>query len=197
MIKKSVRRVSPLIMALVMTACNSTPSLNVRMDASTILVLSDGTVQSVSVEEFNKNYYSADELGLYVNEIIQSYVSKVGKDVVKKEDLKVEDGTATLVLSYATVEDYSALNNIPTTLKTAVEFRNDESLPNTYYSVENKSETTKESALSNDNYKVLVTTDPGVMIQVEGKIKFYANANLVNKTTVEALEDGVTVVVFE
>lgn len=75
--------------------------------ASTIEFLRNGKVRVTSVEAFDQDYYDAEELEETISEAIAEY-----GDGVSQEYLDVSDGTAKLVLTYDSAEDYVAFNSV-------------------------------------------------------------------------------------
>lgn len=74
--------------------------------ASTIELLKNGKIRVTSVESFGEDYYDAEEL----EETIKDAISEYG-DGVSQEYLEVSDGSAKLVLTYDSAEDYVAFND--------------------------------------------------------------------------------------
>lgn len=84
--------------------------------ASTIEFLENGKIRVTSVESFDQDYYDADEL----EETIRDAVSEYGSGV-EQEYLNVSDGTAKLVLTYDSAEDYVSFNGTDLFIGTVAE----------------------------------------------------------------------------
>lgn len=74
-------------------------------NTNTVYLMEDGKVVSNSVESFDENAYSKDELKSYIKEVVNTYNADQADDV-KQKSLKVKDGKATLVMEYASIEDF-------------------------------------------------------------------------------------------
>lgn len=81
-------------------------------DTSVVYVEKNGTILSLDVEQFDEDYYNAEELTDFVNEEVSAYTQENGNSSVKMEELTVDGGTARLQMKYKTADDYSAFNGI-------------------------------------------------------------------------------------
>lgn len=72
---------------------------------NTVYILENGKVVSNSVEDFDEDVYSKGDLKDYIKEVVNTYNTENG-NTVKQKSLTVKDGVATLVMEYATAEDY-------------------------------------------------------------------------------------------
>lgn len=81
-------------------------------DTSVVYVEKNGTILSLDVEQFDEDYYDAEELTDFVNEEVSAYTQENGNSSVKMEELTVDGGTARLQMKYKTADDYSAFNGI-------------------------------------------------------------------------------------
>lgn len=80
-------------------------------DTNTLYLLEDGRVVSNSVESFDGEAYSEKELKSYIKNVVDTYNAE-NENAVKQKMLKVKDGAATLVMEYATAEDYEEFEGI-------------------------------------------------------------------------------------
>ena len=74
-------------------------------DTNTVYLIEDGKVVSNSVEDFDESVYSKDELKSYIKGLVDTYNAE-HPDAIKQKSLNVKNGTATLVMEYATAEDF-------------------------------------------------------------------------------------------
>lgn len=86
--------------------------VSLESDSSMVYVDSKGKVSALEVEGLDKDYYDAEELETYVNDVVDEYTSEHGKGTVKVEDLTVDGQTAKLRMKYKTTEDYTNFNGI-------------------------------------------------------------------------------------
>lgn len=197
--KKKVRGVLALLcLSTMMVACKSSPSLLTKdVTSSAILLLKDGSVQSAIVEDFDKDYYSKDELKSFISGKISEYNALQEGEVVKLEKLAEDSNVVTAKMSYSSVADYEKFNDVEFEVLSASEARTDKRIPDEVKNVSDGSATAKAEALDNDKYKVLITETTGFDIIVDGKVKYYSNGVLVNDSTVQNGTSGTTIIVYE
>lgn len=90
-------------------------------DSSVVYVDEKGKVISLDVENMEQAYYDETELEAFVNEKINTYTEANGKDTVKLDSLKVEDGIGKLKMEYESAQVYSDFNGIELFSGTVVE----------------------------------------------------------------------------
>ena len=93
-------------------------------EENTISVDKRGRITSTIVEEFDKDFYDADELESEIDEELSEYNKNFAADHVRKETFKVEDGVATLQLVFdgsGCYADYTGLTLFAGTLSEAEE----------------------------------------------------------------------------
>jgi hypothetical protein len=164
---------------------------------NTVLMNDDGTVQAATVEEFNKDYYNLTELNTFITEQINSYNNANGEDSIAINTLEIKEGNAILILDYATIQHYAAFNEVEAYYSTIANVKNgDITLPDVFISASDGSYSSKELALKNDNYQILVINENTDVI-VDGAIKFYSNAVLVNKSKLQTASEGQAYVIFK
>lgn len=73
----------------------------------------DGSIRVTSVESFEEDYYDAAELKSRIREAVAAYNEAGGSNLVRQSDFAVTDGTAKVVLTYASSSDYRSFNNMP------------------------------------------------------------------------------------
>ncbi len=108
-----MKKYSALILVLVMclgmlSGCGKSYST----EESTVFVLKKGKIISTDVERFDTSEYSENDLKEYVEEAVAEYTAEHGKDSVVLKSLTCVDGVATLILEYASAEDYAGFNGI-------------------------------------------------------------------------------------
>ena len=87
-------------------------ALNKQVDTTTIIVDKDGTVVEAIVEDFDKDYYRADELEQMVTEEISAYNTTAGGEKAKLDSLEQEEDSKIIRLNieYASASDYMQMN---------------------------------------------------------------------------------------
>lgn len=104
-----------LSFALAMVLCVGILSgcgTNYNAEESTVYVRKNGKIVSTDVEEFDTSAYDESALKAYIDEAIDSYTSENGSGRVKLQSLKVEDNKATLIIEYASADDYTNFNGV-------------------------------------------------------------------------------------
>ncbi len=77
------------------------------VSTNTIIVDKNGKVTEALVEDFDKDYYSADELEAFVEAEIAEYETSHEAGSVKMSGLSVEEGTARMLMKYSNATAYS------------------------------------------------------------------------------------------
>lgn len=104
-----------LSFALAMVLCIGILSgcgTNYNAEKSTVYVQKNGKIVSTDVEEFDTSVYDESALKSYIDDAIDSYTSENGSGKVKLQSLSVEDNKATLIIEYASADDYTNFNGV-------------------------------------------------------------------------------------
>lgn len=72
-------------------------------DTNTVYLLENGKIVSSSVESFDEEVYSKNDLKSYIKEVVDTYNAENGK-AVKQKSLNIKDGKAVLVMEYANAD---------------------------------------------------------------------------------------------
>ena len=97
---------SVLLCAGLLSGCGT----SLEGEEGVVYVGKKGVIASLDVETLDQSYYDETELKSYVDAEVEDYTAEHGKNAVKVESLKVEDGVAKLKMKYKTLEDYTAFN---------------------------------------------------------------------------------------
>lgn len=186
--KKFGRLLSAVFVLCILTGCGN----SYEADESTVFVLKDGSVVSTDVEDFDETAYDADALKSYIEETIASYNEENGEDCVKQKKLTVEDGKATLILSYASAADYKNFNDIDFYTGTVTDaLAAGYSFDGTFASVADGTPTacSSDEFLGDADYKVVIIRS-NTRVQVKGTIAYVSTENT-------SYEDKNTIVIKE
>lgn len=165
--------------------------------ANTVLVGNDGTVQAAMVETFDKDYYSLSELKDFVSKEIGKYNTQAKEEAIAVKDIQIKDGNAVLILTFTSLEHYKNFNKVDAAFAKVPDAENTGiSLPDTFIRVKDGAEETKENVMSNEKYRVLSIMGD-TQVKVDGKIKYYSNGTLVDKSTIQASSDSSTIIVYK
>lgn len=180
-----------ILSMMLLTACGGA----LTVDNNTVYVQKKGKITGATVENFDKDYYDAEELEAYVNERVASYTSEHGEKSVKVDQFSVEEGVAKLNIKYAGYEDYARFNEVeifsgtvPQAMAAGYDFSG------TFLKAEDgrlSGSADKEEVTADDDYKVVILNEK-VDVKVDGTI-LYASADY----TSLAAKDTVSIVLPE
>lgn len=186
-----------LAVMLIATGCGQQEKLSTDMlKDTTVLVRSDGSMEQYIVENFNKSYYNLNDLKEFAKEKIEEYNDLYKGDPVSLEWVRTEDKKVTMLLSYASVEDFAQFNSQKASFMTVAEARKEGSLPEMLYSSGEDKEISTEEAKPADEWFVFFL-DADSNIQITGEMKYYQNAALLNPVSIQAKEGKMAVVIFK
>lgn len=166
-----------------------------EVKVNTLLINSNGTVQSSLVEEFNKSYYVKSELEDYIRKEIEKYNRRAGTEAVSMHSLEVTDGVASVVFNYADLSHYADFNHVEALLTTVSELS--DILPGTLLSADKNEETDKDTILEKNGKMKAVVVEEELDVIVSGKVKYFSNGALLNKNTVQTPGDGTSIIIFK
>lgn len=163
---------------------------------NTILIKNDGTIQEAVIEDFDKDYYDKEELSEYINKYISKYNEEAGIECVTSSGLMVDKKVASVIFGYNSIKDYKEFNEIEIEQMTAKEALSNSLIPNSFIDINTGDEISKQEALSNDDYNVIVLNQ-NLEVHIQGKIKYYSNAIVLNNSTVQTSEDNIAVIIYK
>jgi hypothetical protein len=166
-----------------LTGCGT----NYATEESTVFVQKDGKVVSTDVENFS-NSYDEEELKNYVETAISEYTAQYGEDTVTLKDVAVADGKATLILEYASTEDYTRFNGIELftgSIAEALAAGYDFDVDFADVTGDTPTACSASDFTGEDGYKVVVIKT-NANVNVSGKICYVSqkNVSLVDKKTI-------------
>lgn len=161
------------IMALVvgLFAGCGTPDVS----TNTIIVDNKGKVTEALVEDFDKDYYSAEELEAFVDEQIAEYETTHEAGSVKMSGLTVEEGTARMIMKYTSATAYADFHQAAFYVGTVVDAQTaGYKFDTTFYAVTDgaaATTATEGTAVAAGEGNVLVIQDY-IDVQVPGTITY-------------------------
>lgn len=183
------------IIGILLIGCSKENSIN--GDINKVHFNNDGTVEAEIVETFDKDYYNISELESFIKDTINEYNGVHGKDSIVMKSLEEKDGKAILALTYKTLDDYNAFSETNVSISTLKNAQNEGiSLPDVYISAKDGAYASTEIVLQNEDYKVIVVNE-GMVVKVDGKIKYFTNGKLINKTSFQANGEEASVIVYK
>lgn len=186
-----------LIPLFLLSGCNRSEELVPDdIKVSTLLMGENGRVQSAIVGDFDKPYYNEEEFKKFVEEEITEYNQNKKKDTVTMTFFAIKDNLAKIILKFSDIENYALFNNASAKCISTEEALKDKHIPKEFICVKTGEKVTKEEALKEKKYKVIMLKEP-LDVRVEGKIKYYANSVLLNDKAVHSAEEDLSVVVIK
>lgn len=167
-----------------------------KVKVNSLLIRKDGSIQSSAIETFQKEYYNKEELQQFIEKKIGYYNAKYGEDSVTLHSLEEKDENAILVLNYKSMEDYERLYGIETKHYTMEEAIAADVIPDTMKIVDKDGQASKQEVEENQNCKVVIVNEELDVI-VNGTILYYDNGAILNKTTMQSIGDGRSVIVYK
>jgi len=162
----------------------------------TILVRSNGTIQSAANEDFEKDYYDEKELKAFMEENVEYYNSTHEKDAVKITKVKVDGNKAKAIFTYKDLETYCELNGMEAHLYTMEEADAAGILPDKLVNASDNSDVEKESVLKHSDLNVFAISAK-MDIMLPNNIMYYVNGAFLSPTKLEASGEGLTVIVYK
>ena len=167
----------------------------------TISVDKKGRVTSTIVEEFDKEFYDAEELEGEIDEELAKYNQNFAADHIRKEAFKVEDGTASLQLvfdEWKYYSDYTGLTLFAGTVSEAEEEGYDLQLYGEYMDADG-SLTDVETVSAGEDVHVLILEE-AVKVQVPGKILAVSpsdNVTVTDSREASVQEAGLSYIIYK
>ena len=165
----------------------------------TISVDKKGRVTSTIVEDFDKEFYDAEELEGEIDEELAKYNQNFAADHIRKEAFKVEDGTASLQLvfdEWKYYSDYTGLTLFAGTVSEAEEEGYD--LSGEYLDADG-SLTDVETVSAGEDVHVLILEE-AVKVQVPGKILAVSpsdNVTVTDSREASVQEAGLSYIIYK
>lgn len=197
--KKQLYFIVVVIMGLCfMTGCKKGTTLKLSdVTESTILLYGNGSIQGASVEAFDESYYDKNELKDFIKSDIETFNSKDGnEDAVKLNSYDVSNETAKVLLTYRDMDVYDAYNSSDIKSLTMDEAMNQGILPDTLTDAASGEKVSKEDVTKHTEY-MIVTVSEVIDVKVEGTVKYYSNAMLLDEQTMQSEADKNAIIVYE
>lgn len=95
--------------ASILTACSGQSAPAFAPTESSLYITSEGKVTSATVETYEADYYSAEELKAYIEEVLADFNGVGGDSTAKSASVKectMADGTAKLLIDFQSADAY-------------------------------------------------------------------------------------------
>lgn len=171
------------------------------VDTNTVFILKDGKIVSTDIEAFDEATYDKDQLGEYVQNIIDTYNSKNGEDMLVQKAYEVEDNKATLVLEYANADVYEDVNGVELFTGTIAEAKEAGYDFNTTFAklVDGKTvEAAVNEFMDGEDYQVVIIKSNTKVVLLSGDVCFVSTQNVAEVGEEYVLiKDGCTLITTE
>ena len=155
------------------------------------------------MEAFEESYYSQADLEGYVQQEVDAYNSQVASDLSEGEEaqpaitvdqVQITDGSARVVLTYDTLEDYRAFNHAQIQTEEAASLLTDGTQTD-FIRVKDGSPVSLSSIEQLEDYRA-VTVDGPITLAVPGKIA-YVSSNITAWDDASATcPEGLSVIIY-
>ena len=177
----------------ILTACGNPMK---KMDKNTVYLKKDSTVESLSIEDFDKPYYKEEELKSFIDEEVKSQQEARGEESVSVSEFKVEDKKVTLDLKYQSVEDYVQFTD--TILETGT--YNEQVFQDsfTFIDADSKEEVVDSIKEDGELQYVKIKDPEEIQVLVDGDVLYYSkNIELVKKNLVKVPAGTESVILYK
>ena len=186
---------------LLLAGCGENPPKNLTTSEKTnmVLVKEDGTVESLTVEDFSKDDYDEDELKQYINDSVSKYNASAGEGAVALTELSVKDGKAKMLLSYQTAKDFSDFNGMTLEVTAAGDAASLSGMPDKLTSIKNGDATAAADAAAGKKTAAVSLGAAGdgeeaYTLIVPGKITYYNGGTITGTFSIAEGDSGCTVI---
>lgn len=192
-------------------------------EASSIYVSEDGNIQSATVEEYEKDYYSQSGLEEFLSEQVAAYnkglgAAELGHNIEGGQKLpaavvscSLEEGKAMVIYEYADsesfldfAEEFHDADNLVSELKTgtAAEARAEGWLADGDFIKPGRGQDTADASDDeigrlSDQQAVLVTTDHPVTLETGGRIRYMTRGVSLQDKNMARIPEGTHVIIFK
>lgn len=201
MSKKTFAIALCVCMLLSGTGCKKVESLQLsNVEEETVMIRSDGTVQSGAYELFEEPYYKEEDLKAFITEEIDQFNEEHGEKSVKLSQLEIgksgKKKIAKAIFTYDDISSYSALNNVDAKCYTMEEAIEAGVLPEILNVAADGSRVLRDEVAAKEDYKVLAIQVKADIILPEA-VKYYVNAMLLSLKTAETTGEELAVIVYK
>lgn len=187
-----------LVTASLLTACGN--PIN-KMKANTVYINKEGKVESLSVEDFDKEYYSEDELKQFIDKEVTAQQKERGEGSISLKDFEVKEKKASLKLLYSNTDDYVAFTD--TTLEqgdyTKSLLDNKKEFMDLKWIEADTKKEVKEFPEEMEGIKYVVIEDPdGIQLLLDGTVMYYSSqVEFIDKNLIQVPANKKSVILYQ
>lgn len=194
------KRMLGVCLALCLLFCNGCSDSNKLalsdLNADTLYLNKDGTMELANVEEFKEDYYSKSELKDFIQDTIDTYMNQENHGTVKMEDFSVKDDVAKVLLSFDSTDTYAAFQGEEFQFIDGADITDSLVLPEQFSSAEDGSKIDKAKVLAQKGLKYIIVNS-ALDIHLDGIVKYYSDAMITGDNVVQTTGEKPSVIIFE
>lgn len=193
---KKIIGICTVLGVLSLTGCGSAGNA----EMTTIEVEKDGSLTSMIVEDFEKEYYDAEDLKEYTLDIVAAYNAAEEGRKVSVSKVEVKDGVVKLLMKYPNAADYTGFNGKEFFCGTVAEaYDNGIDLDVTLVDAIDHANKVGKSEILQMGEKKLVVLEEDVAVQVPGKILYISEGTelIEGKSVIAHPGDGRTYIIYK
>lgn len=195
--KKKVWSACLALCILLCSGCSDSNKLKLSdLDADTLYVSSDGTMELANVEEFKEEYYSKSELKEFIQDTIDTYAEQGNQGTVKMEDFAVKDEVAKVLLSFDSPDTYTAFQGEELQLLKSEEITDNLVLPQQFSTLEDGKKIDKQKVLEQKGLNYIIVNS-SLNIHLDGNVKYYSDAMIIGDDEIQTTGEKPAVIIFE
>ena len=194
--KKWITGLLAILCTLSFTGCGGKES----EEMTTIHVGKDGSLTSMIVEAFDREYYGEEDLKEYTLDAVALYNAGGAEREVSVAKVEAADGMVKLQMKYKSAADYAGFNGKEMFCGTVAEaYDADIDLDVTLLDAADPSKTIGKSEILQMGEKKLVVLEENVAVEVPGKILYISDGTevLKEKSVIAHPGDGRTYIIYK
>lgn len=184
-----------VLAALMLAACGEK---SLRVSTDTLYIKKNGEVEEASFGMFDKEYYNAEELKKFAEEEVRNYNYSIVKEAVALNKVEVQDNVAIAYLTYVSLDDYIAFNEMDMFAGTVKKAMDAEYDFDTNFVTFDKGEEVNivEVTEAGDN-KILIV-DASMDVRIDGKICYISsNVQKKDKKNVTITQGSLSYIIYK
>jgi len=184
-----MRRGKILLILAVCTMILSGCSMKFSAEENAVYVNKDGEIVSAIVESFDKDYYDAEELQDMLEQSVIEYNAENGKNSIKVDSFKLDNGVLKVIMNYLTWADYSNFNEVQFFAGQLSDIQGKNYGKNISFISRDGAETVAFEAIEGEYHVILV--EEKIVVQTAGKIAYVSeNVNVEGDKLARLKEDA-------
>ena len=185
-----------VIMILVLlTACGEK---TLQVSTNTLYIKKDGKLEEAAFELFDKEYYNAEELKSFAGEEAYNYNYKNVREAVTVDRVEMSDNVAGAYLTYETVEDYIAFNEVDMYLGTVKGAMNENYGFDVKFVSYDKLEEADVMEVTKDSGNKVLIFDSSIDVRIDGTICFVSdNVQKKDKKNVTLTQGSLSYIIYK